>query len=170
MKYLHWFVYRDEEGAGNDEDVWGGKVKKIEQNIIGFRNEVNDFQEEIREQLQRKQNSQLEDIKSDLKELKSIIHKIVQKQEDMAEDIQFQAEAYKNQEDKKAKKGRQTWFGTKRSASKDRRRSSERQVRGRQLDRDDDRKSVKSSGTNMAQSESQTVQTISTIVADKKYK
>lgn len=47
-KYLHWFVYKDEEGAAIDEDVWGGKVKKIEQNINGFRSDVNEFMKEVR--------------------------------------------------------------------------------------------------------------------------
>jgi hypothetical protein len=30
MKYLHWFVYKDEENNPIN-DAWGGKVKKIEQ-------------------------------------------------------------------------------------------------------------------------------------------
>lgn len=44
MKYLHWFVYKDEEGNPIN-DAWGGKVKKLEGQIAAFQKEAQDFQD-----------------------------------------------------------------------------------------------------------------------------
>lgn len=80
-------MYKDEEGAAIDEDVWGGKVKKIEQNINGFRSDVNEFMKEVRSDLIDSHGKQVAEIKNDIHELKLIVNKIVDKQRDMAEEI-----------------------------------------------------------------------------------
>lgn len=59
LKYLHWAMYKDEEGAPLN-DAWGGKLKKLENIVLTYNNDINSFRDTLLQRVEVKQKEGLQ--------------------------------------------------------------------------------------------------------------